>query len=33
MTAGGLSKVGLSGTDLQAIERDNAMTLFPRLKT
>jgi predicted TIM-barrel fold metal-dependent hydrolase len=33
MTAGGLSKVGLSGADLQAIERDNAMRLLPRLKT
>jgi predicted TIM-barrel fold metal-dependent hydrolase len=33
MTAGGLSRVGLSGADLQAIERDNAMRLLPRLKT
>jgi predicted TIM-barrel fold metal-dependent hydrolase len=32
MTAGGLSRVGLSGADLQAIERDNAMRLLPRLK-
>jgi predicted TIM-barrel fold metal-dependent hydrolase len=33
MTAGGLAKLGLSGTDLQAIERDNAMRLLSRLKT
>jgi predicted TIM-barrel fold metal-dependent hydrolase len=33
MTAEGLSKVGVSGADLQAIERDNAIALFPRLKT
>jgi hypothetical protein len=32
-TAGGLSQVGLSGPDLQAIERDNAITLLPTLKT
>jgi predicted TIM-barrel fold metal-dependent hydrolase len=31
-TAGGLSRVGLTGADLQAIERDNAIMLFPRLK-
>ena len=28
MTAGGLSRIGLSGADLQAIERDNAMRLL-----
>jgi predicted TIM-barrel fold metal-dependent hydrolase len=33
MTAEGLSKVGLSGTDVLMIERDNAIALFPRLKT
>lgn len=33
MTAGGLSQVGLSDADLRAIERDNAITLFPRFKT
>jgi predicted TIM-barrel fold metal-dependent hydrolase len=32
MTAGGLAGAGLSGADLQAIERDNALALFPRLK-
>ena len=33
MPAGGLSKVGLSDADQQAIERNNAITLLPRLKT
>jgi predicted TIM-barrel fold metal-dependent hydrolase len=33
MTAGGLSKVGLSEAELHAIQRDNAIALFPRLKT
>ena len=33
MTAEGLSRVGLSGADVQMIERDNAIALFPRLKT
>jgi predicted TIM-barrel fold metal-dependent hydrolase len=32
MTAGGLANVGLSGTDVRMIERDNASALFPRLK-
>jgi predicted TIM-barrel fold metal-dependent hydrolase len=32
MTAEGLSKVGLSATDVQMIERDNAIALFPRLR-
>ena len=29
----GLSEVGLNASDLQAIERENALQLFPRLKT
>lgn len=32
VTAGGLSNLGLSVEDLQAIRRDNAAALFPRLK-
>jgi 6-methylsalicylate decarboxylase len=32
-TAGGLSKLGLGAADLQSIRRDNALRLFPRLKT
>ena len=32
MTAGGLSNLGLSDGDLQAIERENALRLLPRLK-
>jgi predicted TIM-barrel fold metal-dependent hydrolase len=32
VTAGGMSKVGLSAADLQAIGRDNAIALLPRLK-
>jgi predicted TIM-barrel fold metal-dependent hydrolase len=32
MTADGLARVGLSGAELQAIERDNALALLPRLK-
>lgn len=32
MTADGLSKVGLADADLQAIERDNALALFTRLR-
>lgn len=31
-TAGGLSNLGLSVEDLQAIRRDNAAALFPRMK-
>jgi predicted TIM-barrel fold metal-dependent hydrolase len=30
--AKGLSEVGLKGSDIQAIERENALDLFPRLK-
>lgn len=30
--AKGLSEAGLSGKELQAIERENALELFPRLK-
>jgi hypothetical protein len=32
VTAGGRTKVGLSRADLQAIGRDNAIGLLPRLK-
>jgi predicted TIM-barrel fold metal-dependent hydrolase len=32
-TAGGMTQVGLSAADLQAIGRDNALALLPRLKT
>lgn len=31
-TVGGLSRLGLSLSDLQAIRRDNAIALFPRMK-
>ena len=31
--AGGLTNLGLSATDLRAIERENAIALFPRLRT
>ena len=31
-TADGITHLGLSGADLQAIGRDNAITLLPRLK-
>lgn len=31
--AKGLSDYGFAPADLRAIERDNALTLFPRLKT
>jgi predicted TIM-barrel fold metal-dependent hydrolase len=31
-TANGLRSLGLPGADLQAIARDNALGLFPRLK-
>jgi len=31
-TAGGLDKIGLSAADLQALRRDNAIALLPRLK-
>jgi hypothetical protein len=30
--AKGVGDVGMSASDLQAIERDNAVELFPRLK-
>jgi predicted TIM-barrel fold metal-dependent hydrolase len=33
MTASGLAGAGLSPADLQAIEQDNAIAMFPRLKT
>ena len=29
----GLAALGFAPADLRAIERDNALTLFPRLKT
>jgi predicted TIM-barrel fold metal-dependent hydrolase len=32
VTAGGMTKVGLSAADLQAIGRDKAIGLLPRLK-
>jgi len=32
-TAFGMTQVGLSAADLQAIGRDNALALLPRLKT
>lgn len=32
-TVGGLATLGLGAADLQSIRRDNALTLFPRLKT
>jgi predicted TIM-barrel fold metal-dependent hydrolase len=32
-TATGLSKLGMAANDLQAIERDNALRLLPRLGT
>jgi predicted TIM-barrel fold metal-dependent hydrolase len=31
--AKGLSEVGIGANDLQAIERENALALFPRFKT
>jgi predicted TIM-barrel fold metal-dependent hydrolase len=33
VTRSGLSKVGLSDADVRTIERDNAIALFPRLRT
>jgi predicted TIM-barrel fold metal-dependent hydrolase len=33
VTTSGLSRVGLSDADIRAIERANAMTLFPRLRS
>jgi predicted TIM-barrel fold metal-dependent hydrolase len=33
VVAKGLSEVGLKSSDLQAIERNNALDLFPRLKS
>jgi hypothetical protein len=32
-TAGGMTKLGLSGADLRTIGRENATALFPRLRT
>lgn len=31
-TAGGITNLGLSSADLQAIDRENAVALLPRLK-